>query len=74
MWTKHEGYDTMVNDAWTEAGQCVGSADLCSKLNHLSRSMHAWGRSVFGSVRQQIAMLKDQLHDAKERVLTTGHT
>lgn len=74
MWTRHEGYDAMVTNAWAEAGRYVNGAGVCSKLHHLTRSMQAWGRTVFGSIRRQLAMLKDQLRDAKERGLVTGYT
>lgn len=74
MWSRHEGYEQMVAEAWQAAGRANGIAGVCGKLSQVTRSMHAWGRAVFGSIKRQISRLKNQLRDAKERSLVTGYT
>src|SRR4051812_10944743 len=42
-------------------------------LKAAMRSMQEWSRKVFGSIKRQIAHLKAQLVDAKERAARTGY-
>lgn len=39
----------------------------------MTAAMQRWGREIFGSVRKQIAKLKVQLNEAKERAIHTGY-
>lgn len=73
-WTRHEEYENMFACEWEQANQQHGpTASLSTKLGTLSKAMQTWSRNVFGSLRRQIAKLKVQLKDAKERSLATGY-
>ena len=62
----------MVTAAWQAASNGDrGLAAVWSKLERVSADMQQWGRTVFGSIRKQIAKLKTQLEDVKRRALRT---
>ncbi|XP_020164178.1 uncharacterized protein [Aegilops tauschii subsp. strangulata] len=46
---------------------------MCYRLRAASKTMHAWSRTVFGSIKRQIAHLKGQLIEPKERAARTGY-
>ena len=72
-WTRHEQYDTMIEQAWMAAG--TGDEGLSAawrKFATMTGSMQRWAREVFGSIRRQIKTLKAQLLEATERALVTG--
>jgi hypothetical protein len=75
-WTRHEKYDEMIANAWLDAHaanqEVAGVGFACNKLEFVSKQMKVWSRDVFGSIKKQIAHLKGQLCDAKERALHTG--
>lgn len=74
MWTRHPEYDQMVAEAWCKADdEERGANGTCSRLRRMTADMQRWGREVFGSVHKQIAKLKAQLTEAKERALHTGY-
>lgn len=72
-WTRHEQYETMVSEAWREAGSGEHTLEaIWNRLGKMTGSMQKWAREVFGSIRRQIAKLKSQLADARLRAVTTG--
>lgn len=72
-WTKHEQYDTMIEQAWRAAGTGdEGLSAAWSKFGKMAGSMQRWAREVFGSIKRQIKTLKAQLLEAKNRALLTG--
>ena len=48
-------------------------AGICQRLGATTGSMRRWAREVFGSIRRQIARLKTQLKEAKERATHSGY-
>lgn len=72
-WTRHEQYDAMIKEAWDASAS--GEHDLLAVwqcLGSVTGYMHRWAREVFGWIRRQIARLKQQLKEAKERAASTG--
>ncbi|XP_073359850.1 uncharacterized protein [Aegilops tauschii subsp. strangulata] len=76
-WARHEEYDAMVAAAWGDAhatNQQEGRlATTFNTLRDATRAMQRWSRRVFGSIKKQIAHLKAQLVDVKERAARTGY-
>lgn len=68
MWTRHELYDSMVQEAWELEG--YSGSGLHALRGHLARvtgRKQEWGQHVFGSMRLQIKRLKADLQYAKEK-------
>lgn len=77
VWARHEGYEDMVAAAWGEAhvaNQHGGDLEnACRTLKIASKAVQEWSRKVFASIKKQIAHLKRQLVDAKERAAKSGY-
>ncbi|KAM0917175.1 hypothetical protein ACQ4PT_009616 [Festuca glaucescens] len=66
MWTRHEGYVPMVEQAWEkEDWDDRGLGALWNRLKRVSGSMQSWSREVFGLVQKEIKRLKERLAVAK---------
>jgi molybdopterin converting factor small subunit len=73
MWTRHESYDAMVQEAWKQStGQGVGVHGLWSRLKEVSAAMKSWSYSTFGSVRREVKKLKEELEEAKVQALVAN--
>jgi hypothetical protein len=75
MWLKHEGYETMMKDAWENAEQGGrGIQCLWRRLRDVSKEMKRWSFESFGSVRAEIKKLKSKLEDARIQAMGAGPT
>jgi hypothetical protein len=73
MWTKHEGYEEMVKEAWLNGNNGDSSiTGFWNRLHDVSRDMKRWSFDTFGSVRGEIKALKIKLEEAKIMARTTG--
>jgi hypothetical protein len=73
MWTRHEGYTSMVEQAWEEEDWGDRGLGGCwNRLKRVSGSIKSWSRNVFGSVQREIKRLKERLAEAKESSLISG--
>jgi hypothetical protein len=75
MWTRHEGFQTMIEQAWEEEDTGDrGVAALCDKLRRVLSDMQSWSQNVFGSIRKEVKRLRDKLEAARHQALNTGHS
>jgi hypothetical protein len=74
MWQRHEGYVDFVNQSW-DLG--IGEGDLLSvaaSLSKLQASLGTWDAEVFGSVRQRLKYLREELEQERSSTLYRGPT
>ena len=73
MWTKHETYDDMFQDAWDNRRmQGSNLCELWQNLQDMSGHMKRWSFDTFGSVRRELRRLRAELEDAKKQAMLSG--
>jgi hypothetical protein len=70
MWTRHEAYDSMVNEAWmASTGEGNSATKLWSRSKEVSGSMKRWSYHTFGSVQREMKKLGAELEEAKTQAI-----
>jgi hypothetical protein len=66
MWERHEDFDTMLRNVWTQQGKASTLIDLQRKIESVTGSLQRWGNNTFGNVRKEIFTLRDELKRMRE--------
>lgn len=61
MWETHESYGALVEETWKETPECATVHDLMSKLGKVAHALISWNLNTFGSVQQDLRLLRRQL-------------
>ena len=61
-----------MDEAWNGKRPVMTLSDLANKLQDVSASMSWWGRRTFGSVRQEMRALRQQLAKLRAEPMQTG--
>jgi hypothetical protein len=74
MWQRHDDYVDFVNQSW-DPGDGAGTLySLCTSLSRLQTSLSVWDMEVFGSVRQHLRVLREELDKERSHTLYRGPT
>lgn len=72
MWRRDATYVQMVEEAWHAADRPTTMDQLAVNIDQVSTKMQEWGRSIFGSVRQELAALRIELETVRRNNLHSG--
>lgn len=74
MWQRHDDYVDFVNQSW-DPGDGAGTLySLCTSLSRSQTSLSVWDMEVFGSVRQHLRVLREELDKERSHTLYRGPT
>lgn len=62
----------LVEDSWGTGSEVQNMVQLQSTLGRVQASLQEWDRSVFGSVKADLARLRKELQDVRGQLLFTG--
>lgn len=74
MWQRHEGYVDFINQAWDPGPRQGDLLSISESLSNLQSSLRTWDRDVFGSVRQKLRSLREELEKERNHTLYQGPT
>jgi hypothetical protein len=72
MWKSHGEYKEFVNRAWDLGPGSFNLSAVSSAILSLQSSLKSWDREVFGSVKQQVRVLRDELETERSHSLYRG--
>ncbi|XP_073355316.1 uncharacterized protein [Aegilops tauschii subsp. strangulata] len=72
MWEQEDSFSAMVEQAWRVDQPATNVSELAAKLSHVAVSLKRWGRTTFGSVRQELRELRKQLAELRAEPTRVG--
>jgi hypothetical protein len=74
MWRRDPTYRRVVEETWSSLNNPVDMRELSMKLGTVTSILKEWDRSTFGSVRQELRRLQQELEEVSGSSLYSGPT
>lgn len=74
MWQRHENYEDFARQAWVTGHGTCSLSDVARSLTSLQSLLKKWDKTDFGSVKNQLKKLREDLESERSSTLYRGPT